>query len=146
MAKKRKGSRKFTDLNFSKADLAMNSKQTVAKVGYHLLLRVKPKTAVNAVYALKVLAKSQKIKSIKKVVGFRTKSMIKGIKKAGKRAKTAITKRTKTKTYRKKNGRTIQKSKRLAKYNNKPVLLSKRGQPYIITSSGRAKFIPRSYA
>jgi len=93
MAKGKK-SRVFTDLNFSKQDLAANSHAVVAEVGKQLLLRVKHRTAVNSVYALKVLAKGQKVKSIKKVVGFKTKSMIKTVKRKAKnvrrRAKTAM--------------------------------------------------------
>ena len=91
---KRKNARRFTDLNFTKQELAKNSHAVVAKVGYHILLRVKHRTAVNSVYALKVLAKGQKVKSIKKVVGFKTKSMIKTVKRKAKsvrrRAKTAM--------------------------------------------------------
>ena len=106
---KRKNKRSFTDLNFSKQDLASNNRQVVAKMGYHLLLRVKPRTAINAVWSLKILAKAQGIKSVVKVVGFRTKTAIKTI---AKRFKTGVTRRTKNKTSRRKNGRTIQKSKR----------------------------------
>ena len=71
---KRKRTRSFTDLNFSKQDLASNNHKVVAKMGYNLLLRVKPRTAINAVWSLKILAKAQGIKSVAKVVGFRTKT------------------------------------------------------------------------
>ena len=109
---KRKRSGGFTDLNFTKEDLARNSQQVIAKVGYHLLLRVKKRTAINAVWGIKILAKGQKVRSIKKVIGFKTRTALKGLKTVGRRAKTGITKRTRNKTYRKRNGRTIQKSKR----------------------------------
>jgi hypothetical protein len=136
---KRKKSRGFTDLSFTKQELAKNSHAVVAKVGYHILLRVKHRTAVNSVYALKVLAKGQKVKSIKKVVGFKTKSMIKTVKRkaktAGRRAKTGITKRTRNKIYRKRNGRTIQKSKK--------VFITKTGQPYIKLATGQTRFVKR---
>ena len=144
--RKRKGYRKFTDLSFTRQDLAKNSQKVVAKIGYHILLRVKPKTAINAVWKLKMLAKGQGVKSVKKVIGFKTKTMLKGLKRVGKRAKTGITKRTRTKTHRKPNGRIIQKSKRSKKYQGKPILVSSRGQPYIITRSGRPKFIKRIHA
>ena len=117
MAKGKK-SRVFTDLNFSKQDLAANSHAVVAEVGKQLLLRVKHRTAVNSVYALKVLAKGQKVKSIKKVVGFKTKSMIKTVKRKAKnvrrRAKTAMSYPRSKGGSRYTNGRTF-KSKRRSK-------------------------------
>ena len=110
MAKRKKYS--FTDLNFTKEDLSRNSQKVIAKVGYHLLLRVKKRTAINAVWGIKILAKGQKVRSIKKVIGFKTRTALKGLKTVGRRAKTGITKRTRNKIHRKRNGRTIQKSKR----------------------------------
>ena len=112
---KRKKSRGFTDLSFTKEDLARNSREVVAKTGYHILLRVKPITAINSVWKLKMLAKGQGVKSIKKVIGFKTRTALKGLKTVGRRAKTGITKRTRSKIHRKSNGRTIQKSKRRSK-------------------------------
>ncbi len=112
---KRKKSRGFTDLSFTKEDLSRNSQQVIAKVGYHLLLRVKKRTAINAVWGIKILAKGQKVRSIKKVIGFKTRTALKGLKTVGRRAKTGITKRTRNKIHRKSNGRTIQKSKRRSK-------------------------------
>ena len=108
MAKRKKYS--FTDLNFTKEDLSRNSQKVIAKVGYHLLLRVKKRTAINAVWGIKILAKGQKVRSIKKVIGFKTRTALKGLKTVGRRAKTGITKRTRNKIHRKSNGRTIQKS------------------------------------
>ena len=113
MAKRKKYS--FTDLNFTKEDLSRNSQKVIAKVGYHLLLRVKKRTAINAVWGIKILAKGQKVRSIKKVIGFKTRTALKGLKTVGRRAKTGITKRTRNKIHRKNNGRTIQKSKRRSK-------------------------------
>ena len=113
MAKRKKYS--FTDLNFTKEDLSRNSQKVIAKVGYHLLLRVKKRTAINAVWGIKILAKGQKVRSIKKVIEFKTRTALKGMKTAGRRAKTGITKRTRNKIHRKRNGRTIQKSKRRSK-------------------------------
>ena len=113
MVKRKKYS--FTDLNFTKEDLSRNSQKVIAKVGYHLLLRVKKRTAINAVWGIKILAKGQKVRSIKKVIGFKTRTALKGLKTVGRRAKTGITKRTRNKIHRKSNGRTIQKSKRRSK-------------------------------
>ena len=113
MAKRKKYS--FTDLNFTKEDLSRNSQKVIAQVGYHLLLRVKKRTAINAVWGIKILAKGQKVRSIKKVIGFKTRTALKGLKTVGRRAKTGITKRTRNKIHRKSNGRTIQKSKRRSK-------------------------------
>ena len=113
MAKRKKYS--FTDLNFTKEDLSRNSQKVIAKVGYHLLLRVKKRTAINAVWGIKILAKGQKVRSIKKVIGFKTRTALKGLKTVGRRAKTGITKRARNKIHRKSNGRTIQKSKRRSK-------------------------------
>ena len=132
---KRKRSRSFTDLSFTRQDLARNSHKTVAKIGYHILLRVKPTTAINSVWKLKMLAKGQGVKSIKKVIEFKTRTALKGLKTVGRRAKTGITKRTRNKIYRKRNGRTIQKSKK--------VFISKTGQPYIKLATGQTRFIKR---
>ena len=90
---KRKRSGGFTDLNFTKEDLSRNSQKVIAKVGYHLLLRVKKRTAINAVWGIKILAKGQKVRSIKKVIGFKTRTALKGLKTVGRRAKTGITKK-----------------------------------------------------
>ena len=113
---KRKNARRFTDLNFTKQELAKNSHAVVAKVGYHILLRVKHRTAVNSVYALKVLAKGQKVKSIKKVVGFKTKSMIKTVKRKAKsvrrKAKTAMSYPKSLGGSRYTNGRTFKSRRR----------------------------------
>ena len=133
MAKRKKYS--FTDLNFTKEDLSRNSQKVIAKVGYHLLLRVKKRTAINAVWGIKILAKGQKVRSIKKVIGFKTRTALKGLKTVGRRAKTGITKRTRNKIHRKRNGRTIQKSKK--------VFISKTGQPYIKLATGQTRFIKR---
>jgi len=93
---KRKNARRFTDLNFTKQELAKNSHAVVAKVGYHILLRIKRRTAVNSVYALKVLAKGQKIKSIKNVIGFKTKTMLKTVKRKVKSVGKTVRRRAKT--------------------------------------------------
>ena len=99
MAKRKKYS--FTDLNFTKEDLSRNSQKVVAKVGYHLLLRVKKRTAINAVWGIKILAKGQKVRSIKKVIGFKTKTMLKTVK----RKANSVTRKAKGKFKRAKSAR-----------------------------------------
>jgi len=121
---KRKNVRRFTDLSFTKEDLARNSQKVVAQVGYHLLLRVKKRTAINAVWGIKILAKSQKIKSIKNVIGFKTKTMLKTVKRKVKSAGKTVRRRAKTarsyplklggKYY--KNGRTFKSRRKSAQF------------------------------
>ena len=139
MAKRKKYS--FTDLNFTKEDLSRNSQQVIAKVGYHLLLRVKKRTAINAVWGIKILAKGQKVRSIKKVIGFKTKSMVKTVKRKAKsvrkRAKTAMSYPRSRGGTRYTNGRTF-KSRRKSKSK---ILIAKNGRKYKILANGRARFV-----
>ena len=139
MAKRKKYS--FTDLNFTKEDLARNSQQVIAKVGYHLLLRVKKRTAINAVWGIKILAKGQKVRSIKKVIGFKTKSMVKTVKRKAKsvrkRAKTAMSYPRSRGGTRYTNGRTF-KSRRKSKSQ---ILTAKNRRKYKILANGRARFV-----
>ena len=152
---KRKNARRFTDLNFTKQELAKNSHAVVAKVGYHILLRVKHRTAVNSVYALKVLAKGQKVKSIKKVIGFKTKSMVKTVKRRAK----SVTKKAKGKFKRAKTARTRsdngrygsaipnkrigRKYKKYTAKKRKGIHYTKTGQPYKLLANGQARFVKR---
>lgn len=139
MVKRKKYS--FTDLNFTKEDLSRNSQQVIAKVGYHLLLRVKKRTAINAVWGIKILAKGQKVRSIKKVIGFKTKSMVKTVKRKAKsvrkRAKTAMSYPRSRGGTRYTNGRTF-KSRRKSKSK---ILIAKNGRKYKILANGRARFV-----
>ena len=154
---KRKKSRGFTDLSFTKEDLARNSREVVAKTGYHILLRVKPKTAINSVWKLKMLAKGQGVKSIKKVIGFKTKTMLKTVKRKAKsvkrkaksvrkRAKTAMSYPRSRGGTRYTNGRTFKSKRKSAKYQGKEVLIARNGQPYIKKANGGVRFISRIYA
>ena len=123
MVKRKKYS--FTDLNFTKEDLSRNSQQVIAKVGYHLLLRVKKRTAINAVWGIKILAKGQKVRSIKKVIGFKTKTMLKTVKRKVKRkakkVKGKIRRRAKTaRSYPLKLGGKYYKNGRTFKSRRKP--------------------------
>jgi hypothetical protein len=137
---KRKKSRGFTDLSFTKQDLARNSREVVAKTGYHILLRVKPITAINSVWKLKMLAKGQGVKSIKKVIGFKTKTMLKKAKRKAKsvrkRAKTAM-------SYPRSRGGTRYTNGRTFKLKRKGIHYTKKGQPYKILASGQARFVKR---
>ena len=145
---KRKRSGGFTDLNFTKEDLSRNSQKVIAKVGYHLLLRVKKRTAINAVWEIKVLAKGQKVRSIKKVIGFKTKTMLKTVKRKAKsvkrkaksvrkRAKTAMSYPRSRGGTRYTNGRTF-KSRRKSKSQ---ILTAENGRKYKILANGRARFV-----
>mgnify|MGYP004462278287 CR=1 FL=1 len=147
---KRKRSGGFTDLNFTKEDLSRNSQKVIAKVGYHLLLRVKKRTAINAVWGIKILAKGQKVRSIKKVIGFKTKTMLKTVKRKAKsvrkRAKTAMSYPRSRGGTRYTNGRTFKSKRKSAKYQGKEILIARNGQPYIKKANGEVRFIPRIYA
>jgi hypothetical protein len=138
---KRKRSVGFTDLNFTKEDLSRNSQKVIAKVGYHLLLRVKKRTAINAVWGIKILAKGQKVRSIKKVIGFKTKTMLRTVKRKAKsvrrRAKTAMSYPRSRGGTRYTNGRTF-KSRRKSKSQ---ILTAKNGRKYKILANGRARFV-----
>ena len=156
MVKRKKYS--FTDLNFTKEDLSRNSQQVIAKVGYHLLLRVKKRTAINAVWGIKILAKGQKVRSIKKVIGFKTKSMVKTVKRKAKsagrkvktrykRAKSARTRpgrRYKSVVPGRRIGRKYKKYTRTKKRRGgKKLHFTKTGQPYVLLASGQARFVKR---
>jgi len=152
---KRKRSGGFTDLNFTKEDLSRNSQKVIAKVGYHILLRVKKRTAINAVWEIKVLAKGQKVRSIKKVIGFKTKTMLKTVKRKAK----SVTKKAKGKFKRAKTARTRsdngrygsaipnkrigRKYKKYTAKKRKGIHYTKAGQPYKILASGQARFVKR---
>ena len=152
---KRKKSRGFTDLSFTKEDLARNSREVVAKTGYHILLRVKPITAINSVWKLKMLAKGQGVKSIKKVIGFKTKTMLKTVKRKAK----SVTKKAKGKFKRAKTARTRsdngrygsaipnkrigRKYKKYTAKKRKGIHYTKTGQPYKLLANGQARFVKR---
>ena len=98
-------------LNHSKLELKKMSKPALVSIGHAILKRLPKTTLVNTVYKLEQLAKSKGIKSIGKIA----RKAGRKARKAGRRAKTGITKRTRSRIYRKRNGRTIQKSKRSSK-------------------------------
>ena len=98
-------------LNHSKLELKKMSKPVLVRIGHAILKRLPKTTLVNTVYKLEQLAKSKGIKSIGKIA----RKAGRKARKAGRRAKTGITKRTRSRIYRKRNGRTIQKSKRRSK-------------------------------
>ena len=95
-------------LNHSRAELKKYTKSKLVSMGTAILKKLPKTTLVNTVFNLEQLAKSKGIKSIGKIA----RKAGRRAKKAGRRAKTGITKRTRRKIYRKRNGRTIQKSKR----------------------------------
>jgi len=87
------------------------SKPALVKIGHAILKRLPKSTLVNTVHKLEQLAKSKGIKSVGKIArkaGRKARKVGRKARKAGRRARTGITKRTRSKTYRKRNGRTIQ--------------------------------------
>ena len=95
-------------LNHTKAELKKMSKPALVSIGHMILKRLPKSTLVNTVHTLEQLAKRHGIKSIGKIA----RKAGRKARKAGRRARTGITKRTRSRIYRKRNGRTIQKSKR----------------------------------
>ena len=98
-------------LNHTKAELKKMSKPALVRIGHGILKRLPKGTLVNTVHSLEQLAKIHGIKSIGRIARKAGRKARSG----ARRAKTGITRRTRRKTYRKRNGRTIQKSKRRSK-------------------------------
>ena len=132
---KRKRSGGFTDLNFTKEDLSRNSQKVIAKVGYHLLLRVKKRTAINAVWGIKILAKGQKVRSIKKVIGFKTKTMLKKVKRKAK----SVKRKAKSVRKRAKTAMSYPRSRGGTRYTNGRSFKSRRKPAWQVKGSPQAK-------
>ena len=98
-------------LNHSKAELRKFTKAKLVSIGHGILKKLPKSTLVNTVFNLEQLAKSKGIRSVGKIARKAGRKARLG----ARRAKTGITRRTRRKTYRKRNGRTIQKSKRRSK-------------------------------
>jgi len=98
-------------LNHSKAQLRKFTKAKLVSLGHGILKKLPKSTLVNTVFNLEQLAKSKGIRSVGKIARKAGRKARSG----ARRAKTGITRRTRRKTYRKRNGRTIQKSKRRSK-------------------------------
>ena len=98
-------------LNHSKAELRKFTKAKLVSLGHGILKKLPKSTLVNTVFNLEQLAKSKGIRSAGKIARKAGRKARSG----ARRAKTGITRRTRRKTYRKRNGRTIQKSKRRSK-------------------------------
>tara|TARA_Y100001949_G_C15937676_1_gene308660 strand:+ start:289 stop:666 length:378 start_codon:yes stop_codon:yes gene_type:complete len=98
-------------LNHSKAELRKFTKAKLVSLGHGILKKLPKSTLVNTVFNLEQLAKSKGIRSVGKIARKAGRKARSG----ARRAKTGITRRTRRKTYRKRNGRTIQKSKRRSK-------------------------------
>jgi len=98
-------------LNHSKAELRKFTKAKLVSIGHGILKKLPKSTLVNTVFNLEQLAKSKGIRSVGKIARKAGRKARSG----ARRAKTGITRRTRRKTYRKRNGRTIQKSKRRSK-------------------------------
>ena len=98
-------------LNHSKAELRKFTKAKLVSIGHGILKKLPKSTLVNTVFNLEQLAKSKGIRSVGKIARKAGRKARSG----ARRAKTGITRRTRTKIYRKRNGRTFQKSKRRSK-------------------------------
>ena len=98
-------------LNHSKAELRKFTKAKLVSLGHGILKKLPKSTLVNTVFNLEQLAKSKGIRSVGEIARKAGRKARSG----ARRAKTGITRRTRRKTYRKRNGRTIQKSKRRSK-------------------------------
>ena len=98
-------------LNHSKAELRKFTKAKLVSLGHGILKKLPKSTLVNTVFNLEQLAKSKGIRSAGKIARKAGRKARLG----ARRAKTGITKRTRRKTYRRSNGRTIQRSKRRSK-------------------------------
>jgi len=98
-------------LNHTKAELKKMSKPALVRIGHGILKRLPKGTLVNTVHSLEQLAKRHGIKSIGRIARKAGRKARSG----ARRAKTGITRRTRRKTYRRSNGRTIQRSKRRSK-------------------------------
>ena len=94
-------------LNHSKAELRKFTKAKLVSIGHGILKKLPKSTLVNTVFNLEQLAKSKGIRSVGKIARKAGRKARSG----ARRAKTGITSRRR-KIDRKRNGRTIQKSKR----------------------------------
>ena len=98
-------------LNHSKAELRKFTKAKLVSLGHGILKKLPKSTLVNTVFNLEQLAKSKGIRSVGKIARKTGRKARSG----ARRFKTGVTRRTRTKIYRKSNGKTIQKSKRRSK-------------------------------
>ena len=93
-------------LNHSRAALKKMSKSKLVSIGTQILKRFPKRALPGTIYVMEQSAKRYGIKSIGKIA----RKAGRKVKSAGRRAKTGITKRTRNKIHRKRNGRTIQLS------------------------------------
>jgi Ni/Co efflux regulator RcnB len=134
-------------LNHSKLELKKMSKPALVRIGNGILKRLPKTTLVNTVYKLEQLAKSKGIKSIGKIakrVKRKARSgatRVKGKFKRAKSARTRVGSRYSSVIPKRRIGRKYKKYTMTKK--RKGTHFTKKGQPYIILASGKAKFIKR---
>ena len=138
-------------LNHSKAELKKKSKSALVAIGHAILKRL-PKTAlVNTVFNLEQLAKSKGIRSIGKIArkaGRKARKVGVKAKRKFKRARSART-RLDNGRYRsvvpgRRIGRKYKKYTMTKKRRGgKNLHFTKKGQPYILLASGKARFVKR---
>ena len=97
-------------LNHSKAEIRKMKKSLKVRICGAILKKLPDKTVNRVTYEMEQLAKRNGIKSIFNKVKRKAKKVGRKARQAGRRAKTGITKRTRNKIHRKRNGRTIQLS------------------------------------
>jgi len=112
-------------LNHSKAEIKKMKKSLKIRIVSAILKRLPERAVNNVTYEAEQLAKRHGIKSIFNKVKRKAKKVGRKARQAGRRAKTGITKRTRNKIHRKRNGRTIQIS---LKRRSRPAWLVK-GSP-----------------
>ena len=90
-------------LGHTKAELRKFTKAKLVSIGHGILKKLPKSTLVNTVFNLEQLAKSKGIRSVGKIARKAGRKARSG----ARRAKTGITRRTRRKTYRRSNGRTM---------------------------------------
>jgi len=138
-------------LNHTKLELRKMSKPALVKIGHAILKRLPKSTLVNTVHKLEQLAKSKGIKSIGKIarkVGRKARKVGVKAKRKFKRARSART-RLDNGRYRsvvpgRRVGRKYKKYTMTKKRRGgKNLHFTKKGQPYILLASGKARFVKR---
>ena len=138
-------------LNHTKLELRKMSKPALVKIGHAILKRLPKSALVKTVHELEQLAKSKGIKSIGKIarkVGRKARKVGVKAKRKFKRARSART-RLDNGRYRsvvpgRRIGRKYKKYTMTKKRRGgKNLHFTKKGQPYILLASGKARFVKR---
>jgi len=141
-------------LNHTKAELKKMSKPALVAIGHGILKRLPKSTLVNTVHTLEQLAKRHGIKSIGTIArkaGRKARKAGRKVKTKYKRARTARTRVGKRYgSVRIVKGKRVRVGRKYKKYTmtkkrrgGKNLHFTKKGQPYILLASGKAKFVKR---